>query len=105
MSNFEKATVVKKANLYFDGNVSSRTIILSSGEKVTLGIMLPGDYEFGTDYRETMEILGGEAKVLLPEKNEWETFREGSSFSVPAQSKFKITAIGIVDYCCSYHKD
>ena len=42
MDKFEKVTIVKKANIYYDGKVSSRTVLLENGEKKTLGIMLPG---------------------------------------------------------------
>ena len=41
MSEFKGVTVVKKANIYFDGKVTSRTVIFADGSKKTLGIMLP----------------------------------------------------------------
>jgi len=60
MSQFENVTVVKKASVYFEGKVTSRTVLFSDGSRKTLGIMLPGEYEFGTDAPELMEILAGE---------------------------------------------
>jgi len=57
MSQFTNVTVVKKANVYSDGKVTSRTVLFADGTKKTLGIMLPGEYTFGTDTREVMEIL------------------------------------------------
>ena len=51
---FENVTVVKKANVYFGGTVTSRTVLFANGEKKTLGIMMPGEYEFGTAYAETV---------------------------------------------------
>ncbi len=33
MNEFKNVTAVKKANVYFDGKVSSRVIILPNGEK------------------------------------------------------------------------
>lgn len=99
---FENVTIVKKANVYFDGKVTSRTVLFADGTRKTLGIMLPGDYEFGTGDREVMEMLGGEMDVLLPGASEWKTFKAGESFEVPANSKFKLKVSGIVDYCCSY---
>ena len=57
MSEFKNVTAVKKANIYFDGKVTSRTVILKDSERKTLGIMLPGDYEFGTGDKEVMEVL------------------------------------------------
>jgi uncharacterized protein YaiE (UPF0345 family) len=48
MSSFENITLIKAANIYFDGKVSSRTIEFPDGSKKTLGIMMVGDYEFDT---------------------------------------------------------
>ncbi len=58
MTEFKNVTVVKKANVYFDGKVTSRTVLFADGTKKTLGIMMPGDYEFGTEAAEIMEMLG-----------------------------------------------
>jgi len=99
---FENVTVVKKANVYFDGKVTSRTVLFPDGSRKTLGFMLPGDYEFNTGAREVMEILGGEMDVLLPGEENWQTFQAGQSFEVPANSSFKLKIKVPVDYCCSY---
>lgn len=99
---FENVTVVKKANVYFDGKVTSRNVLFPDGTRKTLGFMLPGEYEFGTAAPELMEILDGEMDVLLPGSDAWQTFKEGQSFHVPANSKFKLILNVPVDYCCSY---
>ncbi len=49
MSTFENVTVVKAANIYFEGKVVSRTVLFDDGSKKPLGLMLPGDYAFGTE--------------------------------------------------------
>ena len=102
MSEFKNVTVVKKANIYFDGKVTSRTVIFPDGTKKTLGIMMPGEYEFGTDDKEIMEIMAGELDVLLPGKEEWQKISGGETFEVPAKSKFGLKIKTITDYCCSY---
>jgi purine/pyrimidine-nucleoside phosphorylase len=102
MSEFRNVTVVKKANVYFEGRVTSRTVIFDSGCKKTLGIMLPGDYEFRTGSPELMEIMSGELDVLLPGKTEWQAVKGGESFDVPGDSVFKLRVKEIVDYCCSF---
>ena len=104
MEQFSNVTIVKKANVYFDGKVTSRAVQLADGSHKTLGIMLPGEYEFGTAAAEEMEMLAGSMEVLLPGKQEWETFSAGESFHVPANAKFKLKVSGVVDYCCSYAK-
>lgn len=102
MPELKNVTIVKKANIYFDGNVTSRTVLLADGTKKTLGIMMPGDYEFGTDAAEIMELLAGRMDVLLPGETEWKTFGEGESFKVAANSRFKLKVPTVTDYCCSY---
>jgi purine/pyrimidine-nucleoside phosphorylase len=101
---FRDVKIVKKANIYFDGKVTSRTVIFPDGTKKTLGIMFPGDYEFGTAEKEIMEILAGNLDVLLPNSAGWVTFKEGDVFEVPAQSKFSLKVKSLTDYCCSYVK-
>jgi len=102
---FKNVSIVKKANIYFDGKVTSRTVIFENGEKKTLGIMMPGEYEFGTEDKEIMEILGGEMDVLLPQNEDWQTICAGESFEVPKNSKFKLVVKEVADYCCSYIKE
>ena len=102
MSEFKNVTVVKKANIYFDGKVTSRTVLFPDGSRKTLGIMLPGEYEFGTASKEVMEILAGDLDVLLPGTDRWKGVKDGESFEVPAQSKFSLKVTSITDYCCSY---
>jgi purine/pyrimidine-nucleoside phosphorylase len=99
---FENVTVIKKANIYFDGRVTSRTVMFADGTRKTLGFMLPGDYEFSTGSREVMEILNGVMDVLLPGNPQWQTFNPGETFEVPASSAFKLKLKVPVDYCCSY---
>ena len=67
MEQFDQVSVIKNANVYFDGKVTSRTVVFSDGTRKTLGIMLPGEYEFNTEAKELMEILSGELEILLPD--------------------------------------
>ena len=91
-----------KANVYFNGQVSSRTIQFSDGSEKTLGFMLPGEYKFNTDSKELMEILAGELSLLLPDTDNWQTIQAGDSFEVPANSHFIVNVIENCDYCCSF---
>ena len=102
MSEFTDVTVKKKANSYFDGRVTSRTIKFNDGSRKTLGIMQPGDYEFGTAEKEIMEILAGELEILMPDAETWQQIKEGESFEVPANAKFSLKVKTLTDYCCSY---
>lgn len=102
MSEFANVTVVRKANIYFDGKVSSRTVLFADGSKKTLGVMLPGEYEFNTADKEIMEILSGDLEVNLPGGHGWQTVRGGESFEAPAHARFGLKIKTITDYCCSF---
>ncbi|HWP96003.1 MAG TPA: pyrimidine/purine nucleoside phosphorylase [Syntrophomonadaceae bacterium] len=102
MNEFKNVTIIKKANMYFDGKVTSRTVLFENGEKKTLGIMLPGEYEFGTSAKEIMEIIQGNLEVKLPGIDEWRNFTNGESFEVSSNSKFNLVVKETTDYCCSY---
>jgi uncharacterized protein YaiE (UPF0345 family) len=104
MSEFKNVTVVREANIYFDGKVTSRTVLFGDGSKKTLGVMLPGEYEFGTGDKEIMEIFSGDLDVLLPGEKAWKTVKEGESFQVAANSKFRLKVRKLSDYCCSFIK-
>ncbi len=104
MQEFRNVTVVKKANVYFEGKVTSRTVLFADGSKKTLGVMLPGEYEFGTGDKEIMEILSGAMEVQLPGANGWRPVKGGESFEVPAKSKFRLRVSELADYCCSFVK-
>ena len=99
----ENATIVKKANIYYDGKVTSRTVELDNGNIQYLGIMLPGEYTFGTNEAEIMEILSGELDIKLPNE-EWKTLHTPETFNVPANSSFDLKIKTVTDYCCSYIK-
>lgn len=102
MSEFTDVTVVKKANVYFGGQVSSRTIRFADGSTKTLGFMLPGEYTFNTAAAERMEILDGELDVLLPDNAQWQSVTGGASFDVPANASFTVKVNAATDYCCSF---
>jgi uncharacterized protein YaiE (UPF0345 family) len=99
---FDGVSVLKKANVYFDGKVTSRTVLFPDGTKKTLGIMLPGEYDFGTDTKEIMEIAAGQLKVLLPGSSEWLEINGSGTFEVPAHARFQLVVHTVTDYCCSY---
>jgi uncharacterized protein YaiE (UPF0345 family) len=99
---FGNATIIKKANQYFNGQVTSRTVIDSDGTKKTLGILMPGSYTFSTQLAEHMEILAGYVDVGFPEDSNKETIKSGEYFEVPANSSFDIKVFEVTDYCCTY---
>ena len=103
MSKFENVTVVKEANIYYDGKVTSRTVEFADGSVKSLGIMLPGEYTFNTADKEIMEMMSGELDVRLPGE-EWKTLQTPETFEVPANASFDLKIKTVTDYCCSYIK-
>lgn len=103
MNKFENVTAIKEANIYHDGKVTSRTLEFSDGTVKSLGIMLPGEYTFGTNDAEIMEMLSGELEIKLPNE-EWKTLNTPETFNVPANSSFDLRIKTVTDYCCSYIK-
>ena len=103
MSDFENIKIAKKANILYDGHVTSRTIEFPDGSKKTLGIMLPGEYEFTTIHENVIDVQSGELEVLLPAQ-EWKKIVAPQTFKVPANSRFKLKVVSLIDYCCSFTK-
>lgn len=99
--SFQDATVVKEANVYYDGNVTSRELTVD-GQRISLGIILPGQYTFPTEEEEEITLYRGELTVTHPDGSV-ETYSDGETFTVPADSEFDIETDAVVDYCCVYH--
>ena len=100
MAKLENVTVVKEANIYYDGKVTSRTVELADGSTQSLGIMLPGEYTFGTNEAEIMEMLSGDLEIKLPNE-EWKTLNTPETFEIAANSSFDLKIKTVTDYCCS----
>jgi uncharacterized protein YaiE (UPF0345 family) len=99
----EQVTAVTKANVYFEGKVVSHTVLDQRGAKKTLGLIYPGEYHFGTDAPEGMEIVAGACRVRLDGQSEWREYVAGTIFKVPGKSGFDIAvASGICEYICSF---
>ncbi|MFD2672993.1 pyrimidine/purine nucleoside phosphorylase [Marinicrinis sediminis] len=101
MDQLNQVAVYKKANVYFDGKVTSRTVMLPDGSKATLGIMLPGTYTFSTDQKERMDIQAGELEYRL-ENGDWIKIEGEGSFDIAAHSSFEVKVVSVVDYYCTY---
>ena len=100
---FPNVTVVAKANVYFDGKVVSHTLRFADGTKKTIGLIYPGEYHFGTDAPERMDIVAGDCNVTLDGSDEARDYGAGTSFDVPGKSGFTIrVAGGIAEYVCSF---
>jgi uncharacterized protein YaiE (UPF0345 family) len=102
-TQFNGVSVVTKANVYFDGNVVSYTLLLPGGEKKTVGLIRPGTYHFSTGAPERMEIVDGACRVRIDGATETSVHATGSQFEVPGKSGFQIEVErGLCHYICSF---
>ena len=100
---FQGVTATTKANVYFDGKVVSHTILMPGGARKTLGLIYPGQFHFGTDQAERMEIVAGQCRVKRDGQTGTASYSAGQLFEVPAKSGFDIAVDqGICEYICSF---
>lgn len=102
MSQFDNVSVVKTANVYFDGKCVSHTVVLTDGTKKTVGVILPSSLTFNTGAPEIMEGVGGACRVKLAGASEWTTYGAGQSFNVPGNSSFEIACDEPYHYVCHF---
>ena len=102
-SQFAGVTVLTKANVYFDGNVVSHTVLTPDNAKKTLGLIRPGSYYFKTGAAERMEIIAGECTVTIDGTKSAYRYGAGTHFDVPSNSGFTIAvSAGLCEYICSF---
>lgn len=104
MSQFDNVSVVKKANVFFDGKCVSHSVLFPDGSRKTVGVVLPGSQlTFNVSTPELMEISAGECSVKIAGEPAFKTYAAGSSFKVAANSSFEIhTGAEAVNYVCSF---
>ncbi len=90
-----------KVNEYFGGNVKSLSFQTAEGP-ATVGVMAPGDYEFGTSTVEIMTVVSGKLTVRLPGSEKWQDHPAGTSFRVEADQKFQLKVAVDTAYLCLY---
>jgi len=90
-----------KVNEYFDGKVKSLAFRTADGP-ATVGVMAPGEYEFGTSTVEIMTVVSGALTVKLPGSTDWKEFGAGTSFTVEAGRKFQLKVGADAAYLCLY---
>ena len=102
MSQFDNVSVVKQANVYFDGKCVSHTVQFADGTKKTVGVILPATLTFNTGAPEVMECVGGSCRVRLAGASEWTAYSAGQSFSVPGNSSFEIACDEPYHFVCHF---
>ena len=101
-TQFDNVSVVKKANLYFDGKCVSHTVLFADGTKKTLGVIFPSALTFNTGAPEIMELNAGKCRIRIKGETEWKSYAGGQSFNVPGNSSFDIETTETLDYVCHF---
>lgn len=88
-------------NTYFDGKVQS--IGFTQGQqRATVGVIVPGEYHFGTQAAERMTVISGTLKANIAGAG-WKSFAAGASFEVGPNSGFDVQAVGgPAAYLCEF---
>ncbi|MCC6207343.1 MAG: pyrimidine/purine nucleoside phosphorylase [Gammaproteobacteria bacterium] len=102
MSQFDNVSVVKKANIYFDGKCVSHTVLFKDGSRKSIGVIFPGVLTFNTTAPEVMELSGGRCRIRLKGATDWQIYAAGQSFQVPGNSSFDIETLETLDYVCHF---
>ncbi|WP_423252540.1 pyrimidine/purine nucleoside phosphorylase [Vibrio vulnificus] len=76
-----------KENSYFAGNVKSLGFN-QQGEDSSVGVMLPGNYTFGTDAPERMTVVKGALVIKREGDEEWSTYQAGETLEVGGKMVF-----------------
>lgn len=105
MLQFDNVSVVKKANVYFDGKCVSHTLLFADGTRKTLGVIFPSLLTFNTGAAEVVEISTGKCRVRVNGEKEWQSYAAGDRFSVPGNSSFAIETFETLDYVCHFSKE
>lgn len=101
-TQFDHISVLKKANVFFDGKCISYNLTFPDQSKKTLGVILPGSLTFSTISPELREIVAGKCRVRLNGESDWRTFETGQRFHVPGTSHFDIEVSEPLHYVCSF---
>jgi uncharacterized protein YaiE (UPF0345 family) len=99
---FDQVSVIKKANVYFDGKCVSHTLVLADGSRKPVGVIFPSKLVFKTALQEVMEIIAGACRVQQAGDDLTHIYKAGESFSVPANSSFEIEVLDTVHYVCHF---
>lgn len=101
-SQFDQVSVIKQANIYFDGKCVSHTVLFADGSKKTIGVIFPSNLVFNTGAAEIMELNAGKCRIRIKGEPAWASYEGGQQFTVPANSSFDIETLETLDYVCHF---
>jgi hypothetical protein len=88
-------------NSYFGGQVQSIGFE-RFGRRMTMGVIAPGEYHFGTDAPERMTVVSGELLVKVDGAGEYRPYPAGTVFEVAGKGGFDVKAAHPAGYLCEF---
>lgn len=89
-----------KVNEYLGGKVKSLGAEYK-GEYFTSGIMLPGEYKFGTEKEEHIIVTLGDVELQVP-GGPWKKYSQGEAAVIPPKVEFQLRVRETFSYVCLY---
>ena len=86
---------------YFDGNVKSLANV-RHGARFSVGIIAPGEYRFGTEAAERMNVTCGEIFVKQDGAEAFTCYPQGTCWEVAPKSGFTVKVALPAAYYCQY---
>ena len=60
---------------------------------------------FDVGDREVVQLIAGDAEILLPTEDAWRKVAAPEAFEIIANCKYQIRTTGVAEYLCDYYKD
>ena len=71
-------------------------------QEFSVGIIAPGEYEFGAIKKEITTVTSGEISVLIEGNDRWMTYNKFETFEIPSHANFKFKVSEVSTYICYY---
>ncbi len=80
-----------------------QSLTYDDGKKAfSVGIIIPGEYEFGAIKKEVTTVTSGKINVWVEGVEGWKAYNMGENFTVPGHKNFKFKVDEISSYICFY---
>ena len=71
-------------------------------ESFSVGILSPGEYQFGAIKKEVFTVTSGVISVNIENSEVWTTHGKNDVFTVPDHKNFKLSVDRVSTYICYY---
>ncbi len=80
-----------------------QSLTYDDGKKVfSVGIISPGEYEFGAIKKEITTVTSGKISVWVEGNDQWEEYSAFQKFTIPDHKNFRYKVSETSSYICCY---